>query len=93
MFRLIITRNAEDRLALIVAHGPKKLCGVQSILVGRGVTFGQVAQRILSLDSFQLFGKGVVLLLLQIAVRSSFGGQEQIVCIEFWKVSDSYQEI
>lgn len=63
LFGLFITRNAKDRISLVVAKGPKKLYGVQSVLVGRGVTLGAKASRILSLDSFQLFGKGVVLLM------------------------------
>lgn len=66
LFGLFITRNAyfaKDRISLVVAKGPKKLYGVQSVLVGRGFTLGAKAERILSLDSFQLFGKGVVLLM------------------------------
>ena len=63
LFGLFITRNAKDRISLVVAKGPKKLYGVQSVLVGRGVTLGAKAERILPLDSFQLFGKGVVLLM------------------------------
>lgn len=89
LFGLFITRNAEDRISFVVAHRPKKLYGVQSVLVGRGVTLGAKAQRILSLDSFQLFGKSIILLFTQNAVRSSLGGQEQIVSIEFWEVIDA----
>ena len=46
LFGLVITRNAEDRISFVVANGPKKLYGVQSVLVGRGVTFGVKAERV-----------------------------------------------
>lgn len=89
MFGLFITRNAENRVFFIVSYGLEKLYGVVGILVGRGFTLGAKAKRALSLKSLELLGKSVVLLFTQIAVRSSLGGQEQIVLIEFWKLSDA----